>query len=289
MNTMVKNILLTPMNILYKINPEFEIKLMFYLKNGYKLDLKNPVTYNAKLQWIKLYDKNPLIPQCADKYIVREYIKKCGCEQLLNDLLWQGFNPENIPFNDLPNQFVIKVTHGSGYIIICRNKQELNQKKVIHTLKKWLKQKYRPCFGEWFYGRVPPRIVIEKLLLEEGSKVPRDYKIVCFNGEPYYIMLKTQVKGKSAINIYDLEWHFLRGVQTAGLDNDEPMKKPEQLEELLKYARKLASPFKNVRVDLYLIHHKIYFGELTFTDGGGFDKITPYYFDEELGRHLRLQ
>ena len=107
MDTLKKRIILTPFNILYKISPKLELKLLFRIKQGYKLNLKNPKTFNEKLQWIKLYDKNPLMPKCVDKYTVREYVKNMGCEDILNELLWEGFNPEEIPFDILPDKFVI--------------------------------------------------------------------------------------------------------------------------------------------------------------------------------------
>src|SRR5699024_147581 len=132
------------------------------IKTGDKLDLKHPQTYNEKLQWLKLYYKNPKIPQCVDKYQVREYVRNKGLDYILNDLLWEGFNPEDIPFDDLPNKFVIKATHGQGYNIICTDKSKLNYSKTIKTLNKWLDTKFLPSYGEWFYGVVKPRIIVEK-------------------------------------------------------------------------------------------------------------------------------
>src|SRR5690625_4737541 len=130
MNNITKNIILTPMNLLYKISPKLCLKILFRLKTGYKLNLENPTTYNEKLQWIKLYDRDPLMAKCADKYTVRDYVKAEGCEEILNDLLWEGFNPDEIPFDDLPEQFVIKVTHGSTFNIICKDKSQLDKPKT---------------------------------------------------------------------------------------------------------------------------------------------------------------
>src|SRR5690625_1319266 len=108
MNNLTKNIILTPMNLLYKTSPKTCLKVLFRLKTGYKLNLENPVTYNEKLQWIKLFDRDPLMTKCCDKFTVREYVKSQGCGEILNDLIWEGFDPDKIPFDDLPNQFVIK-------------------------------------------------------------------------------------------------------------------------------------------------------------------------------------
>ena len=159
MKTDTKNVLLAPFNLLYKISPELELKLLFRIKQGYRLNLKNPTTYNEKIQWIKLYDKNPLMPKCVDKYMVREYIEKIGCENILNDILWNGFNPDDIPFEKLPNKFVVKVTHGSTFNIICTDKTKLEIEDSKKKLKKWLKEKFIPCYGEWFYGIEKPRII----------------------------------------------------------------------------------------------------------------------------------
>ena len=156
MDNIKKNIILTPFNILYKISPKLDLKILFRLKLGYKLNLKNPRTYNEKLQWIKLYDKNPLMPKCCDKYAVREYIEEKGYGSILNNLIWEGFNPEDIPFDDLPDKFVLKVTHGSTFNIICQDKSKLDREDVIKNCKKWLKAKFLPCYGEWFYGIEKP-------------------------------------------------------------------------------------------------------------------------------------
>ncbi|HPU02027.1 MAG TPA: ATP-grasp fold amidoligase family protein [Bacillota bacterium] len=287
MDTLTKNITLAPMNLLYKISPEITLRILFRLKTGYKLNLDHPVTYNEKLQWIKLYDKNPLMPICADKYAVRNYVESCGCAEILNDLIWEGFDPEEIPFDSLPNRFVIKATHGSGFNIICRNKDELDYKKVVNKLKKWLKQKYFPCYGEWFYGVVKPRIIIERLLTDNDDSIPADYKVMCFHGEPRYILVDTDRFTSHKRNIYTIDWRLLKGV-TISFPNGKPIDKPSKLEELLYYSRKLSSKFIHARIDFYIVNNKIYFGEITFTHGAGFSKINPFSFNVEMGSHINL-
>lgn len=213
MNNLTKNIILTPMNILYKISPKIDLEILFRLKMGYKLDLNNPTTYNEKLQWIKLYDKNELMPKCCDKYTVREYVKSCGCDEILNELIWQGFDPEEIPFDTLPNKFVIKVTHGSTFNIICKNKAELDVFKTISLLKKWLKAKFLPCYGEWFYGVERPRIIVEKYLEDKSTRSLFDYKFFCFHGEPKLIYVDTWKDNNHAINVYDTNFNLLPNVK----------------------------------------------------------------------------
>ena len=134
MNNYIKNIILTPFHILYKVNPVLCTKVLFRLKVKQKLDLKHPITFNQKIQWIKLYDKEPLKPKCVDKYTVRKYIKKTGCEELLNELFWEGYHPEDIPFDKLPDKYVIKVTHGQGMNIICKDTHSLDGNKTAQKM-----------------------------------------------------------------------------------------------------------------------------------------------------------
>ena len=142
MDTHTKNIIMVPFNILYKISPKLELKLLFRIKQGYKLNLKNPKTFNEKLQWIKLYDKNPLMPKCVDKYTVRKYISEAIGDKYLIPLLAVYDNPDEIEYDKLPDRFVIKLNTGSGYNIIVKNKEELDRNKANRQLKKWLNEDY---------------------------------------------------------------------------------------------------------------------------------------------------
>lgn len=294
MNNFTKNIILAPMNLLYKFSPEICTKILFRLKTGYELNLKNPVTYNEKLQWLKLYYRNELIPICADKYTVRKYVKDCGCGEMLNELYWHGYQPENIPFYKLPEKFVIKVTNGSGRTIICKNKYDLDIPKVILKLKRWLCTEYLPCYGEWFYGVIKPRVIIEKFLSTDDSNIPVDFKMFYFNN-----LEGSNGVGVTALDtgrftdhkktIYDRDWKFLKNVTfDFPVDKKNKHEKPELYEEMVNYVKKLAFPFPHTRVDFYYINSKIYFGEITFINGAGFDKITPYSFDVKMGNWIKL-
>lgn len=289
MDNRKKNFLLTPFNLLYRISPQADLSLLFRLRQGYRLNLENPRTYNEKLQWIKLYDHNPLMPVCCDKFAVREYIRSKGLGDLLNEIYWEGFRPEEIPFETLPDRFVIKATHGSAFNVICTDKEKLDQKKTIRLCRKWLKTKFLPCYGEWFYGMESPRIIVEKYLEGDGAQGLFDYKIFCFNGEPRMLYVDTWKDGRHAINAYDMDFHLLKGVQL-GYPNDREtvIKKPEAWEEMKKIARRLAEDFLHVRVDLYYTKGRIFFGELTFTKGAGFGKIKPLEFDYLMGDWLKL-
>ena len=166
MNNLTKNVLLTPFNLLYKISPEMDLRVLFYLKQHYRLNLKEPKTYNEKLQWIKLYDKNSLMPKCCDKFAVREFVEQQGCGEILNGLIWEGFNPKKIPFDKLLEKYVIKVTHGSTFNIIHYG-GIISPEDVINKCNKWLNAKFLPCYGEWFYG-----IESRELSLKISLKVP---------------------------------------------------------------------------------------------------------------------
>ena len=289
MNTITKNIILSPFNLLYNISPEMELKLMFWLKQGYKLNLKNPKTYNEKLQWIKLYDKNEWMPKCCDKYAVREYINLMGCGELLNKLLWHGKKASDIPWDVLPQQFVIKVTHGSTFNIIVQNKNVIDRVEISKKLDKWLKAKFIPCYGEWFYGKAEPRIIIEEFLNDGRNDGLLDYKVYCFNGTAKLIAVYSGRYTELKTNIYSTEWIMYPDVYFKGRHIDEKIPCPKVLPEMLMYAEKLSSSFTHARVDFYIVNDRIYFGELTFTTGAGFDHITPRVFDEEMGSWLDLK
>ena len=288
MDNILKSVILTPFNILYKWNPKLELKLLFRLKCGYKLNLEHPVTYNEKLQWIKLYDHNPLMPKCCDKYTVREYVESKGCGNILNELIWEGFSPERIPFRRLPKQCVIKVTHGSTFNIICTDTARLNSGETVKTCRKWLKAKFLPCYGEWFYGIERPRVIVEKYL-DGGPDGLRDYKVYCFNGKPRYISVDSG-RGTSGHykDIYDTQWNLLEGYEMAYEASGQAEPAPEQLRELLDYARILSEDFLHARVDFYIVDKKVIFGEITFTNSAGFGNISPFKFAKEMGDCLKL-
>lgn len=290
MNNLTKNVILTPFNILYRLSPAAALKLMFRLKHGFRLDLDNPRTFTEKLQWIKLNDKNPLMPECCDKYAVRAFVEKQGCGELLNHLIWEGFDPEEIPFDDLPDRFVLKITHGSTFNIICRDKEQLNRDEVIKKCRRWLREQYLICYGEWFYGKVRPRIIIEDYLEDKSSGKPDliDYKVFCFNGRPDYIRVMSERTSGLQEAMYDTRWNLLEGKSMGYPLSNERIECPECLDQMMEAARRLSSPFLHARVDFYVVNGKLYFGEITFTSGAGFHKFGSYEFDLEVGSRLNL-
>lgn len=289
-----KNLILFPFNLLYRISPKLTLKILFRLKIKRKLNLNNPKTYNEKIQWIKLFDKNPLMPLCSDKYHVRDYVIKMGLGDLLSKLLWQGFNPNEIPFDDLPNQFVIKVTKGSGFNIICHDKSKLDKEATKRKLKKWLNQKFYISYGEWFYGIKEPRIIIEEFLSEDGLNSPKDYKMFYFNnyktnnGVAFTAVDTDRFTNHKRI-IYDENWNRLeKHVVSFPEDIETEVMKPEKYKLMLEYTSILCKPFKHARADFYVIKDQIYFGEITFTSDAGFGKIYPDEFNFEMGKWINL-
>ena len=293
MNKTVKNFLLAPFNLLYKISPKVTLKVLFRIKCKSKLHLDNPVTYLEKMNWLKLNYRDDLMPKCADKYAAREYIESCGYSQYLPKIYWQGFSPDEIPFAELPNEFVIKVTSGSGNNIICKDKSTISQNEVKKNLSRWLKEKYLPCYGEWHYGKVKPRIIVEEFL-SDGNYVPVDYKLFCFNNvngttDVGCIAIDTGRYIDHCRNIYDNEWNFLKDV-SFGFSRDETAiaPKPDFYEEMRQIARTLAKPFPHVRVDFFIVGDRFYIGELTFFNGAGFDNITPADYNKQLGEWISI-
>lgn len=288
MDNLVKNAVLTPFNLLYKVSPEWDLRLLFRIKQGYSLSLKDPKTFNEKLQWIKLNDRNPLMPKCCDKYTVRRFVEERGCGEILNRLIWQGFDPEQIPFDNLPEKYVIKVTHGSTFNIIQDGSKKITKDEVVKKCNKWMKSKFLACYGEWFYGVEKPRVIVEDFIESKDDEQLRDYKVFCFNGIPRVIRVDTDRFTEHKMDFYDADWNRIEGAGMGYPVSGRQFSKPACLNRLLKYAAKLSSPFHHARVDFYIVEEKIYFGEITFTNGAGFDRFSSYDFDLMMGNWLDI-
>ncbi|HDR7563178.1 TPA: hypothetical protein QCX51_000335 [Bacillus mycoides] len=262
-------------SVLSTISPELATKMHFKRVFKRPLDLKNPITFNEKLQWLKLntYYNNPLITQCADKYAVREYISKRGCSEILNDLIgvYDSFN--EIDWDKLPERFALKVNHGCGYNLICTDKKKLSYKEVKNTVDKWMESDYWKRRAEVNYKYISPKIIIENYIETDEGVLPEDYKFYCFDGKVPYVMLCVgRESGHAKYYIFDRDWKVMPFSQDAlNISKDKLPKKPDGIDELFEYAEKLSEGFPFVRTDLYLINGKVIFGELTFTPGGALD------------------
>lgn len=265
---------------LTRISPKLNTRVIYFSKFKRFINLKNPKTLDEKIQWLKFntYYKNPIVTQCADKYAVREYIEKCGCGEILNELYGVYDRVEEIPWDTLPNQFVMKWNFGSGENLIVFDKSKLDIEQAEIQLKKWYKEKdvFYLTYSEMQYKGIPPKIICEKLIETEDGGLPVDYKLYCFNGVPdcALVCIGRDASGHGTkYYFFDKDWQLKRYNRTgkeASIDFSLP--KPDGYEELFKYAAKITKPFPFVRADFYLEKGKIIFGELTFTPCGGFDR-----------------
>ena len=266
------------------------IKWNFKIHTGERLDLKNPKTLQEKLSWMKLYYHNPLHTQMVDKYGAREIIKDKIGEEYLVPLLGVYDSFEQIDFDTLPNQFVLKCTHDSGSVVLCKDKSKLDLSAAEKKLTSHLKQNQYYLSREWPYKNVKPRILCEPYLKDEHSVDRPDYKFLCFHGEPK-IMLVLSDRGSEEtqkMNYYTLDWKLLPITEKVYPNNPIPDRKPEHFEKMIEFARVLSKDIPFVRVDFTCVNGKLYFGELTFYHNGAQRILYPEKYNLILGDWLTL-
>ena len=264
---------------------ELYIKLMWKLSRlNYPLNLSNPQTFNEKLQWLKLHDRNPKYTIMVDKIRVKEWVaSKIGEQHIIPTLgVWEA--PEDIDFDSLPNQFVLKCNHNSGIgVYVCKDKRLMNKKKVIKDLKKGLQQNYYKEGREWPYKNVKPMVLAEKYMEDESGFELKDYKVFNFNGEPKIIEIDYDRFIGHKRHLYDVDWNKIDATIEFPSDPDRSFEKPKVLDQLLSLARTLSEGIPHVRTDFYIVRDRIYFGEMTFFHGSGLEHITPLDFDKQMG------
>lgn len=264
-----------------------------YLKRKYKacmgkeIHLDSPQTFNEKLQWLKLHDRKPEYTTMVDKYAVKMYVADIIGEKYIIPTLgvWNHF--DEIDFDKLPNQFVLKCTHDSGGIVICKDKNKLDLKSAKKKIEKSLKQNYYWSGREWPYKDVKPRIIAEEYMIDESGYELKDYKFFCFNGEPKMMFIATDRGSDTKFDFYDMEFNHLPF--TNGHPNaNKQIKKPKNYSTMLALSAKLSFGIPHVRVDFYNINGKIYFGELTLFHWSGLVPFEPEEWDYKLGSWLKL-
>ena len=256
--------------------------------NGRPANMRDPQLFSEKLQWYKLNARMPLMEKVANKYTVREYIKECGYEHLLNELFGVYKNVSEIHFNELPNQFVLNDTHGSGHNIIVRDKKQLCQWKAKMMMHTWLHQSIAWSGREWVYQNMPRHIIVEKYLEDETGEL-RDYKFYCFNGEPRFMQLEVgRGTDHNTRNFYDMDWNLMPFGKELPHNPNINVTRPQMFDEMQKIAHDLCKPFQYVRVDLYQVCGKVYFGELTFFPAGGAPDFVPAEYDAVVGKMWKL-
>ncbi len=267
------------------ISDEKAVKRYYRGITGKELDLSDPKTFCEKLNWYKLYGKNPLMAQCADKVAMRDYVIQSGYGDHLNDLYGIYTTVKDIDLESLPEQFVIKAAHGSHMNIIVQDKARINWKQAQSLMKSWLRQNIYWSGREWVYKDIPHRLLAEKYMVDESGEL-RDYKFFCFHGQPYYMQYDMGRYGKKQYrNYYNMQKELV--ALSDGVESNQSISfpLPEQIfSEMIEMCQKLSAPFQHVRVDFYYARGKIYVGEFTFFDGGGSTVFTPdewnYLFSE---------
>jgi hypothetical protein len=227
--------------------------------------------------------------RCADKHDVREYIKSKGLEDILNKLYAVYDSADQFILDSLPQKFVIKTTNGSGTNILCKGKSQLQLDKVKQSLNEWMSRDNYSVGREWSYKGIVPKIIVEEYLEDENNSFDgiNDYKFICFNGRAKYIVFDVDRHIEHKRNIYDTDWNFI-DINTDYPNFGDCVSRPEGLDEMLRVANILASDFPFVRVDLYWVNGKVYFGELTFYPWTGYVQFDPDEFDFTLGKHFIL-
>lgn len=266
------------------------------LKFLYKLhrwpNFEHPWDLNEKINWMKFYGDTSLWPMLADKYRVREYVRKCGLEECLIPLIGKWNSVDDIDWESLPRQFVMKCNNGSGDVVVCKNKEELNKEETLSYFRKQLSKQYGILTGETHYALIKPCVITEELLedlSQSGGKHSLiDYKIWCFDGKPAYIVCYSNRHDKyyCEIGVYDTGWNghpeFLR-YSSHYKKEKKPVERPMCLEQMLDIASRLSKGIPQVRVDLYEVNGKAYFGEMTLTSSGGYMSHFTQDFLDKLG------
>lgn len=271
------------------------LKLLYRFRMGHRLDLKNPLTFTEKLQWLKLYNRKPEYTKMVDKDAVKEYVANIIGEEYIIPTLGVWDKPEDIDWGSLPNQFVLKTTHGGGGggVVICKDKTTFDKTTAIAKLKESMASDIYSGLREWPYKNVPKRIIAEKFMAPEKSPAPKDlpdYKFFCFNGEPKYCQVIRDRHTKETIDFYDMDWNHMPfvGLNPVARNGLTPVARPGNLDEMKEICRKLADSKSFVRVDLYVIDDKTYFGELTLYPASGMGVFTPSEWNDKLGDWLTL-
>lgn len=267
------------------------------LKFWYKLhrwpDFEHPRDLNEKINWLKFYGDTSLWPMLADKYAVREYVRQCGLEECLIPLIGKWDAVDNIDWDTLPQQFVMKCNNGSGDVVVCKDKEKLNKEETLSYFRKQLNKKYGALTGETHYALIKPCIIAEELLVSRGAESLIDYKIWCFDGKHAYIVCYSNRHDKyyCEIGVYDTEWNshpeFLR-YSSHYKKEKVPIERPLCLKQMLDIASRLSRGIPQVRVDLYEVAGKVYFGEMTLTSSGGYMAHFTRDFLDKMGEQTVL-
>ncbi|MCM1113998.1 MAG: glycosyl transferase [Clostridium sp.] len=256
---------------------------------GKKLNLENPVTYNEKLQWLKLYDRKPEYTKMVDKYESKKYAADIIGEEYIIPTLGVWDNVNDIDFDALPNQFVLKCTHDSGGLVICKDKSTLDIENAKNTLEHFLHRNFYSIHREWPYKNVKPRIIAEEYMEDESGYELKDYKFFSFDGnvKAMFIATDRNAETETCFDFFDRDFNHLP-VLNGHPNTTKEIHKPVNYEKMIELAEKLSKNIPQVRIDFYNINGKIYFGEITFFHWSGLKKFEPEKYDKIFGDWITL-
>jgi len=266
------------------------IKIYYEYYSGKKLDLDNPVEFYEKISWYKVFFRPKILNTLADKYEVRKFIEVNIGKQYLNELYGVYDNPEDIDFDSLPNEFIIKANHTNGHNLIVNNKGSLDKQKVIKLFRKWLgKNQYYRRGQEWAYKDIEPKIIIEKFLKEDNKSDLVDYKYYCFDGKAEFINVHLDRTNDHKQGFFDLDFNLLPFGKNSNYKSiSSGIEKPSNLDEMTKLSETLARNLPFVRVDFYSINGKSIFGEMTFYPGDARKSFYPEEYNNIIGDYFKL-
>ena len=282
-------------NLGFMIPDKQYLELRFRFNMGYWPNFNNPKTFNEKINWLKLYNRKPEYTVMVDKYAVKDYVaSKIGEEYIIPTLgVWS--TPEEIEWDKLPNQFVLKTTHGGGScgVVVCPDKSKLNREDAVAKLRDSMNSDIYTILREWPYKNVKKQIIAEKFMaprISAASNDLEDYKFFCFNGEPKYCQVIRDRHTKETIDFYDMEWNHQEfvGLNPVARNGLTPVERPVHLNDMIHICRELSKDIPFVRVDLYVIDDREHFGELTFYPASGFGCFTPEEWSCKLGDILTM-
>ncbi len=254
-----------------------------------ELDLKHPMTYNEKLQWLKVYDRRPEYVQMVDKVAAKAYVAGIIGEQYIIPTLGVWASAADIDFDALPDQFVLKCNHNSGLgMCICTDKSKLDWKRVKKELSKGLKEDYYQITREWPYKDVPRRILAEPYMVDESGTELKDYKVFCFDGVPKLVQVDLNRFVAHKRNLYSTDWQLLDVTSYYPPEREQSIPRPQNLEKMLAFAAKLSQGVAHMRVDFYSIGQQLYFGELTFFNSSGYKPFDPPEWNRIIGDWIQL-
>ncbi|MGM0745056.1 MAG: ATP-grasp fold amidoligase family protein [Bacteroidota bacterium] len=262
-------------------------KIRYWLDVGRPLNLNQPSAFTEKIQYLKLNNRNPYRQKAADRILVRDYVGEKAGEKYLTPLLLETDELSLTDWKSLPNNFVLKANHGCGMVKLIFDKSSAEFEQIKKLTQSWLNFDYAKFGREWVYEDVPRKIVVEELLTSSENEIPEDYKFFCFHGQVEMIQIDIGRFKNQRRNLYNRDFQLI-DAKCLNPNSEEKITKPQNLDEMIEVAEKLASEFNFIRVDLYSVINRIYFGELTNFPGNGFIAYQPDSFDFELGKKLNL-